>query len=169
MGKHLSRLLLLTLGLAGQRAHAAATNACPGDNGGLSLPPGFCATVFADHLGHARHLTVARDGSVYVNTWSGDYYTYGHVDKLPEGGFLVALRDTHGSGHADVIRRFGDGVAQGSAGGTGIALYKDALYAEVNDRIVRYPLRRERCCRHARARAWFPACRSRAITPCIRS
>jgi glucose/arabinose dehydrogenase/cytochrome c553 len=120
---------------------AAPARQCPGDNGGLSLPPGFCATVFADHLGHARHLTVAPDGSVYVNTWSGDYYTYGHVDKLPEGGFLLALRDTHGSGHADVIRRFGDGVAQGSAGGTGIALYKDALYAEVNDRIVRYPLR----------------------------
>jgi glucose/arabinose dehydrogenase/mono/diheme cytochrome c family protein len=113
---------------------------CPGDNGGLSLPPGFCATLFADHLGHARHLAVARDGTVYVNTWSGDYYTYGHVDPLPPGGFLVALRDTHGTGRADVIRRFGDGVAQKSAGGTGIALYNNALYAEVNDRIVRYAL-----------------------------
>src|SRR6202044_2033283 len=71
---------------------------------------------------------------------SGDYYTYGHVDKLPEGGFLVALRDTHGTGHADLVKRFGDGVAQKSAGGTGIALYKDALYAEINDRIVRYAL-----------------------------
>jgi glucose/arabinose dehydrogenase/mono/diheme cytochrome c family protein len=140
MGKHLRCLLLLILGLAGERAQAAATNACPDGDRGLSLPPGFCATVFADHLGHARHLTVARDGTVYVNTWSGDYYTYGQVDKLPEGGFLVALRDTHGAGHADVIERFGDGVAQGSAGGTGIALYNNALYAEVNDRIVRYPL-----------------------------
>jgi glucose/arabinose dehydrogenase len=113
---------------------------CHGDNGGLSLAPGFCATLFADHLGHARHLTVAPDGTVYVNTWSGDYYTYGHADPLPPGGFLVALRDTTGSGHADVIQRFGDGVAQGSAGGTGIALYNHALYAEVNDRIVRYAL-----------------------------
>jgi hypothetical protein len=50
-------------------------------------------------------------------------YTYGHVDQLPAGGFLVALRDTHGAGHADVVKRFGDGLAQGSAGGTGIALY----------------------------------------------
>jgi glucose/arabinose dehydrogenase len=127
--------------LAGHGVLAAApAKQCPGDNAGLSLPPGFCATVFADHLGHARHLAIARDGIVYVNTWSGDYYTYGHVDKLPEGGFLVALRDTRGVGHADVIKRFGDGVAQGSAGGTGIALYNNALYAEVNDRIVRYPL-----------------------------
>jgi glucose/arabinose dehydrogenase/mono/diheme cytochrome c family protein len=142
MHKLIACVSINLLACAADAAFAATpARQCPGDNGGLSLPPGFCATVFADHLGHARHLTVARDGSVYVNTWSGDYYTYGHVDKLPAGGFLVALRDTHGSGHADVVRRFGDGVAQGSAGGTGIALYKDALYAEVSDRIVRYPLR----------------------------
>jgi len=121
-------------------ASPAPAGQCPGDNGGLTLSPGFCATVFADHLGHARHLAVAPDSTVYVNTWSGDYYTYGHVDRLPPGGFLVALRDSRGNGHADVIKRFGDGVAQGSAGGTGIALYHDALYAEVNDRIVRYAL-----------------------------
>src|ERR1700691_1980312 len=133
-------LVLLVVFAADAAPAASAPAACAADNGGLSLPPGFCATVFADHLGHARHLAVAQDGTVYVNTWSGDYYTYGHVDKLPEGGFLVALRDTRGTGHADVIKRFGDGVAQKSAGGTGIALYKDALYAEVNDRIVRYAL-----------------------------
>jgi glucose/arabinose dehydrogenase/mono/diheme cytochrome c family protein len=119
---------------------ATANGSCPGDNGGLSLPPGFCATVFADHLGHARHLVVSRDGTVYVNTWSGDYYTYGQVDKLPEGGFLVALRDTLGTGHADVVKRFGEGIKEGAAGGTGIALYKGWLFAEVNDRIVRYSL-----------------------------
>ena len=125
----------------GGAAHAAsASEACPADNAGLSLPPGFCATVFADHLGHARHVAVAQDGTVYVNTWSGDYYTYGHVDKLPEGGFLVALKDTRGTGQADLVRRFGDGVKQGAAGGTGIAIYRHALYAEVDDRIVRYPL-----------------------------
>jgi glucose/arabinose dehydrogenase/mono/diheme cytochrome c family protein len=137
----LGSILLVAASFAGPGALAAEpVKDCPGDNGGLSLPPGFCATLFADHLGHARHLAVAADGTVYVNTWSGDYYTYGHVDKLPPGGFLVALRDTHGTGHADVIKRFGDGVAQGSAGGTGIALYNQGLYAEVNDRIVRYPL-----------------------------
>ena len=132
-------LALLVVG--GPQALAAAPpQGCPADNGGLSLPAGFCASVFADHLGHARHLTVGADGTVYVNTWSGDYYTYGHVDRLPRGGFLVALGDTGNAGRADVIRRFGDGVDQGSAGGTGIALYNNALYAEVNDRIVRYAL-----------------------------
>jgi len=133
-------VLLAIAGLFLRGAFAAEPAQCEAGNGGLSLPPGFCATVFADHLGHARHLAVAKDGTVYVNTWSGDYYTYGHVDKLPPGGFLVALRDTHGTGHADLIKRFGDGVAQGSAGGTGVALYHGSLYAEVNDRIVKYAL-----------------------------
>jgi glucose/arabinose dehydrogenase len=114
----------------------AADQACAGDNGGIALPPGFCATVFADNLGHARHLAVAPNGVVYINTWSGVYYR----DTPPPGGFLIALQDTHGVGRADVIRRFGDGVAQGSAGGTGIAIYKGALYAEQNDRIVSYRL-----------------------------
>lgn len=44
------------------------------------------------------------------------------------------------NGHADASVRFGDSLAQGSHGGTGIALYNGALYAEVNDRIVRYAL-----------------------------
>src|SRR5262249_27942703 len=66
---------------------------CPGEDPGITLPPGFCATVFADHLGHARHMAVAGNGVVYVNTWSGPYYGN---DKLPPGGFLVALKDTDG-------------------------------------------------------------------------
>jgi hypothetical protein len=36
--------------------------------------------------------------------------------------------------------RFGSGTESGDAGGTGIALYNGALYAETNDRIVRYLL-----------------------------
>src|SRR5262245_12203748 len=118
-------------------AAAPPTGACPSDNSGITLPPGFCATVFADNIGHARHMVVAPNGVVYVNTWSGRYY---RNDTPPPGGFLIALQDTHGDGHADTIVRFGDTREQGSAGGTGIALYNGALYAEVNDRIVRYAL-----------------------------
>jgi len=111
--------------------------ACPPDNAGLTLPDGFCATVFADNLGHPRHITVAPNGVVYVNTWSGRYYGN---DQPPAGGFLVALRDTTGDGRADLIVRFGDSVQSGGAGGTGIALYRGALYAEANDKILRYAL-----------------------------
>ncbi len=113
-----------------------ASEGCAGSDGGILLPPGFCATVFADNLGHARHMVVAPDGVVYVNTWSGAYYR----TAPPAGGFVIALKDTKGDGHADVVRRFGDDVAQGSAGGTGIAIYGNALYVEQNDKILRYRL-----------------------------
>src|SRR2546427_9225236 len=46
-------------------------------------PAGFCATVFADNLGHPRHIAVAPNGVVYVNTWSGRYYGN---DQPPAGG-----------------------------------------------------------------------------------
>lgn len=123
--------LLVFLGLG----HEAAAAGC--DTAGLKLPAGFCATVFADEVGHARHLTVTPGGTVYVNTWSGSYYDDA---KLPERGFLVALRDTTGSGRADRIERFGDTPRNGGTGGTGIAFYRNRLYAEAHDRIVRYDL-----------------------------
>jgi glucose/arabinose dehydrogenase/mono/diheme cytochrome c family protein len=133
------RTILAVLGvLALAPAVPAADSACPSDDSGLKLPAGFCATVFADDIGHARHLVVAPGGTVYVNTWSGDYYGF---DPPPAGGFLVALRDTTGTGRADLIERFGETLASGGAGGTGIGFYRDALYAEINDRIVRYALR----------------------------
>src|SRR5579885_2547154 len=116
---------------------AADSPACPKDDSGLKLPPGFCATVFADKIGHARHMVVAPNGVVYVNTWSGRYYGN---DTPPPGGFLVALQDKRGTGKADVVERFGESVRTGGAGGTGIGLYKGSLYAEINDRIVRYAL-----------------------------
>jgi glucose/arabinose dehydrogenase/mono/diheme cytochrome c family protein len=115
----------------------ASNDACPKSDSGLKLPPGFCATIFADGIGHARHLVAAPDGVVYVNTWSGRYYGN---DTPHAGGFLVALKDNTGMGKADFNQRFGETVQSGGAGGTGIALYKDGLFAEINDRIVRYSL-----------------------------
>jgi glucose/arabinose dehydrogenase/mono/diheme cytochrome c family protein len=117
---------------------AGGSSACVNDDSGLKLPPGFCATVFADGIGHARHLVVAPDGVVYVNTWSGSYYPPN--ETVHEGGFLVALQDRTGSGRAGVIERFGETAKTGGAGGTGIALYNGSIYAELNDRIVRYAL-----------------------------
>jgi glucose/arabinose dehydrogenase/mono/diheme cytochrome c family protein len=137
----LSSLAFLS-GAAGMASAAppammSAAGSCGGDRSGIVLSQGFCATVFADNIGHARHLVAAPNGVVYVNTWSGRYYKN---DSPPPGGFLVALRDTKGTGEADVVERFGDGVAQGSGGGTGIQLYNGAIYAEVNDKIVKYAL-----------------------------
>ena len=121
------------------KAHPAQAQgaACPGDNGGLVLSPGFCATIFADNLGHVRHMALAPDGAIYVNTWSGRYYA---GSAPPTGPFLIALKDTKGSGKADMVQRFGETPADGAAGGTGIAIYKGAVYAEVNDKIVKYAM-----------------------------
>lgn len=125
--------------LAGSSAFAQTGSAatCPGDSGGITLPSGFCATVFADNLGHVRHMVVAPNGALYVDTWSGRYYRNA---PPPRGGFLIALKDDRGDGRADVIQRFGPDVAHGSAGGTGIGYYNGAIYAEQNDKIVRYAL-----------------------------
>jgi glucose/arabinose dehydrogenase/mono/diheme cytochrome c family protein len=123
---------------AGRPGAETKSQECPSSDSGLKLPAGFCATVFADNLGHARHLVVAPSGVVYVNTWSANDYPQG--EKLPAGGFLVALQDKTGAGKADVIERFGETSQTGAMGGTGIALYKGSLYAELNDRIVRYAL-----------------------------
>jgi glucose/arabinose dehydrogenase len=124
----------------GSASSTAASAACPSDNGGITLPSGFCATVFADSLGHPRHIVVNANGDVYVNTWSGQYYN----TPAPAGGFLVALRDTSNDGKADIIKRFGPDAQHRNGGGTGIGIYQGALYAEEGDtltkRIVRYVL-----------------------------
>jgi len=102
MGRLLSTILLgasgaatlllasgpLTAAVESKAGAQASAKTCAGDNGGITLPQGFCATVFADHIGHARHMVVAPNGVVYVNTWSGTYYGN---DTPPPGGFLVAL------------------------------------------------------------------------------
>ena len=73
----------------------AQADACAGNDSGITLSPGFCASVFADNLGHVRHMVFGPNGVLYVNTWSGRYY---RNDKPPAGGFLVALKDTKGDG-----------------------------------------------------------------------
>jgi glucose/arabinose dehydrogenase/mono/diheme cytochrome c family protein len=143
----LSALVALTGGCLGSLlalGHAQSnpttehkSQACPKDDSGLRLPAGFCASIFADDIGHVRHMVVTPSGTLYANTWSGRYYGN---DTPHAGGFLLALRDKSGSGKADVIERFGESVQTGGAGGTGIGLYKGWVYAEINDRIVRYSL-----------------------------
>jgi glucose/arabinose dehydrogenase/mono/diheme cytochrome c family protein len=117
------------------KANGASHASACADDAGLELPPGFCASIFADNLGHVRHMVAARDGVLYVNTWSGSYYAN---SPPPPGGFLIALQDTGAGGRANVIRRFGATPRTGGHGGTGIALFDGYLYAELNDRIVRY-------------------------------
>ena len=120
-------------GNSGQSKERAAVvidaPACARNDGGLRLPPGFCATIFADSIGSARHLVVAPNGDVFVNLQKAQR---GPAASIPAG--IVGLRDTNGDGRADVIERFGSG------GNTGIALHDGYLYADVGTSIVRYPI-----------------------------
>jgi glucose/arabinose dehydrogenase len=116
-------------------ANAPPEGSCP-SNTGITVPAGFCATVFADSLGHVRDIAIAPNGDVFVNTWSGKYF----LTTPPAGGFLIGLRDSAHTGKATTIVRFGTTPATGGTGGTGIALFQGYLYAEEGPTIVRYPL-----------------------------
>ena len=97
---------------------------CEPTNGGITLPAGFCATIFADGLGAARHMAVRPNGDVYVAIATSR--TTGAV------GGVVGLRDTDGDGRADQQARFSD------AGGNGLAYQDPYLYFAQNDRVLRY-------------------------------
>ena len=111
-------------------AAAAATN-CAADNGGLVLPTGFCASVFADDVGGARHIDVAANGDVFVQLMTAKKSA---ESGSGQGGGILALRDTDGDGIADSTAYFG------ALGGTGVRLHDGWLYADDVDHIMRYRL-----------------------------
>lgn len=110
--------------LTGQTTGPARRPPCDPDNGGITLPEGFCATVFADGVGRPRHIVVAPNGDVFVALAGG---------RGQRGGVL-ALRDTNADGKADVQEQFGEN------GGNGIALRGEYLYFAPNDAVLRYRL-----------------------------
>lgn len=112
-------------------APAGAPAALPtpdADNGGIVLPPGFRAIVFADNLvvnrkvgntsERLRGIAVAANGDVYA--------------KAKFGG-IFALRDTNGDGRADEVKEFGPGD-----GGTHIAFHEGWLYHSSRTTVYRY-------------------------------
>jgi glucose/arabinose dehydrogenase len=124
-------VLILAAGLAacgGQSDSANSSSSplanleCASDNGSLTLPEGFCATVLADSLGRVRHIAVNENGDVYAAL------------RQVEGGGIVALRDTDGDGTADVEERFGE------SGGTGIGIRDGYLYFAPDSAVWRYQM-----------------------------
>jgi glucose/arabinose dehydrogenase len=99
--------------------HAADAPACDPNNGGITLPSGFCAFIAADGLGEARHLAVAANGDVYVAI---------------QGGGVTALRDANGDGRFEMKEHFGDASA------TGVALRNGYVYVATPNTVQRYKL-----------------------------
>ena len=125
MKRLVSQLLAVALGTAFFAfALAAATPACDPDNGGITLPAGFCALVVADGVGTARHMAVAPNGDVYVAIRG----------RTANDGGVVALRDTNGDGRFEVKETFGDKST------TGIALRNGYLYVAHVNSVERYKM-----------------------------
>jgi glucose/arabinose dehydrogenase/cytochrome c5 len=123
------RRSLLSLVSAGLALRAFAALPAPdADDGGINLPAGFRAIVFADNLvvgkrvGNTpeklRGLAIAANGDVYAKG---------------KAGLIWALRDTNGDGRADVVKEFGPG-----GGGTHIAFHDGWLYHSSRTAVYRY-------------------------------
>jgi glucose/arabinose dehydrogenase len=97
---------------------------CAADNGGLTLPDGFCAVVVADDVVRARHLVVAPNGDVLVAT--------GPSRGQEGGGGVVLLRDTDGDGVANERSQFGGGV------GDDVEFRNGFLYYSTHGAVMRY-------------------------------
>jgi glucose/arabinose dehydrogenase len=105
---------------------------CAEDDGGITLPAGFCAVVVADltmgdTTAAARHLVVLPSGEILVAINSPR-------NQQPAFG-IIALRDTDGDGRADEQNQFSAGL-----GGSGLAWLDGQLYFGANDRVLRYRL-----------------------------
>src|SRR4051812_37444547 len=117
-----SLLLLAPVALSAQARQAGAADPhCTPDNGGLNLPAGFCATIFADSLAGPRHLVVAANGDVFVA-----------LQGRPGG--LIGLRDTNGDGRADQR----DSISGFRS--SEVVLFDGSLYTENMTAVLRYKL-----------------------------
>jgi glucose/arabinose dehydrogenase len=106
-----------------EKKDSSATSTKEQPNGGITLPAGFAASVFADNLGKARHIVVNSNGDVYIK-----------IDELKDGHGIFRLRDTNKDGKAEDISGFGNYK------GTGIGIKNGYLYATSDEKIYRYKL-----------------------------
>lgn len=96
---------------------------CEADNGGLSLPTGFCARLVVSGVGGVRQIAVAPNGDVYAA-----------LAGAPRGSGVLALRDRDGDGRPDERLTFGPG------GGNDVKVHDGYLYFAETSRIVRWRL-----------------------------
>ena len=129
-------LALLVTAVAGSTmlAQQKRANLCDPDNGGLTLPQGFCAMVVADNLGPTRHLAVSPRGDVYT-VLAAQGGPFGPAPSGPPQPAVIALRDTNGDGKLDQVQKFGPGLQ-----GTGIAWHDGYLYVASNTQVVRFKM-----------------------------
>src|SRR5262249_50872786 len=116
--------------VSGQRGASPAAFKCDTGNGGLTLPPGFCAGVIANNLGVARNLVVAANGDIFMSIRTGARAE----GQPPQPGYILGLRDTNGDGRIDIKERVG------TNGATAIRLRKRYLYYSTPTSIERFKM-----------------------------
>ena len=87
----------------------------------FKLPAGFSVNKFAGPLGYSRWLSVAPNGDVFL--------------ALPDSGEVMLLRDTRGTGKADLATVFAHGFHRPH----GLAIHDGYLYVADVDRVWRLP------------------------------
>jgi glucose/arabinose dehydrogenase len=92
---------------------------------GLTLPPGFHASVVAEGVGQVRHMAIRGNGDIYLST--------NHKRDAVSNG-IIALR--LGPDHKAVQTEHFGTLDQG----TGIRIYKNGLYAASGTGIYRFTL-----------------------------
>jgi len=119
-------------------AQGPSSPACVGDDSGLKLPPGF----LRDGLRRWRWPRTPHGGRTERSALREHLVrrVLRKKTRRRREGSWSPSRTRRVRGKAGVIERFGETLKSGGAGGTGIGLYKGSLYAEINDRIVRYKL-----------------------------
>ena len=129
-------VLLGVIACGGERERSAMSPQCGKGNGGITLPSGFCAAVFADEVGVARHLVVTPTGDVYVALEDARRSSANstHIKGENGQGGIIALRDTNSDGRADIRFRIND------ASHSGIAFRSPWLYSSSVATVLRYRL-----------------------------
>ena len=114
-----------TLALAAFALLIASASSPAQQPDGLTLPPGFHATVVAEGLGSIRHMAVRDNGDIYVSTRHGR-------DQPSVGIIALHLGPDHKAAQTEHFSSIDQA--------TGIRVYKGALYAASATAIYRFPL-----------------------------
>lgn len=101
---------------------ANTASVCDPDDGGLSLPDGFCARIIADNLGFIRHFVVKDPTELYITQRNR---------RLNLGG-LLAVRDSDADGYMDVFEQLS------REPGMGIGILGKHLYFSSETALYRY-------------------------------
>ncbi len=122
-------LAALSLQACAQPSPEMTTDLCDPENGGLTLPDGFCALVVAEEVGAARHIDIAPNGDIFVALRNS-----AGPDRSRVPGGVVVLRDRDGDGRVDERESWGEN------GGNEILLAGEYAYFATDEAVLRYTI-----------------------------